>query len=471
MKKDKLNIIIVGAGVAGHELLTEFQKHFPNYYQVSGFVDDDPKKIGQVIDGVNVLGRIENLDKLISKLHINEVYISIPSAQGETIRRIIEKCQKEKVIFRIVPRLLEIIQGKVKLNQIRQINIEDLLGRAIVKSEQSIFEEEFKNKRVLVTGAAGSIGSEICRQIIQFKPEKLYGFDWWENGIFELEQELGKISSRFQGVIGNIQDYKEVKGIIHSLKPDVIFHAAAFKHVPLMQRFPAEAVKNNVFGTENVASIAYEEGVKKFVFISTDKAANPVSVMGTTKMIGENIVQRLNTKDGTKYIAVRFGNVLGSHGSVVPIFSKQIAEGGPVTVTDPDMIRFFMTITEAVQLVLHASVLGKGGEIFILDMGEPVKIYDLAKLMISLAGFVPEEEIKIEFTGKRLGEKLVEVLKSEKEVINKTTNEKIFVVKAKEEVDLADIIQGLKKVVVSHNDEKIYDILEKIAPNIQRANV
>lgn len=475
MIKKKIKVLIVGAGIAGRELSEELRKYLKRHYEIVGFIDDDQKKSNKKIDGVKVLGTSSNLSSIVREQNIEEVFIAIPSAKGEVIRNIINKCLKEKVKFKVIPRILEIVQGKVKLNQMREVQVEDLLGRAIIKSEQSIFYQNFQGKRIMVTGAAGSIGSEICRQLMEFKPKQLIAFDWWENGIFDLEMELSKKRSKLEIVIGNIQDYTKVKKAIQTFKPDIIFHAAAFKHVPLMQKNPEEAIKNNVFGTLNVAKAAFEEGVEKFVYISTDKAANPINVMGATKLIGEMIVADLNKKSislnkKTRFSAVRFGNVLGSHGSVVPIFRKQIMHGGPLTVTDKEMRRFFMTIPEAVQLVLHASTLGKGGEIFILDMGEQVSIYELAKLMIGLSGFIPEDEIKIVFTGTRSGEKISEILSSDREMLESTENEKIFIVKSNPSDNIHKILLNLRKCVNSQNIKYLLNILKKIAPNLEVGN-
>lgn len=466
-------IIIVGAGVAGRELIYEIRKYWDDYYNVIGFIDDDRKKVGKKIGTVKVLGTIASLKEILKNHQIKQIFIAIPSADGETIRKIVETCDGEKVIFKIVPRSLEIVRGRVKLEQIREIQVEDLLGRAIVRGEQPIFIKNFKDKKILVTGAAGSIGSELCRQLIQFNPSMLIAFDWWENGIFELGMELDELTTfnNYKGIIGNIQEYKKIRQTINDLKPDIIFHAAAFKHVPLMQLHPEEAVKNNIFGTLNLTRAAFEEKVKKFIYISSDKAADPINIMGTTKLIGERIIASFNKKGKTQYSAVRFGNVLGSHGSVVPVFKKQISRGGPVTVTNGNMLRYFMTIPEAVQLVLHASVLGRGGEIFILDMGEPLKIYDLAKFMIRLAGFIPEKDIEIKFTGTRPGEKMTEVLKAESEILEQTNNQKIFMVRQSYEglKELMHLIAKLKKSLIKQNNSEIFHLLKEFTPTLKES--
>lgn len=467
---EQKRVLIVGAGLAGKELLNELRKRLKKRYRVEGFVDDDIKKQGKKVKGVRVVGTIEELSELVGRYRIDEIFIAIPSAQGETIRRVIKECQKEKIIFRVVPRTLEIVEGKVKLHQVRQIEISDLLGRAIVQAEQKVFYKEFKNRRILVTGAAGSIGSEIVRQLIQFKPRKLVGVDWWESGLYELELELGEEGrgERFEPVIANIREEAMMKKIFAKHKPDYVFHAAAYKHVPMMQKYPDQAVANNVFGTEAVAKAAQESGVVKVVNISTDKAVNPTSVMGVTKAIAEKIVANYNKKGATKYISVRFGNVLGSQGSVVPIFKRQIAKGGPVTVTDPAMTRFFMMIPEAVQLVLQASLLGKGGEIFILDMGEPVNIMELAEMMIRMAGMVPGEDIEIKVVGKRPGEKMFEELAGVEEEMKRSSNSKIYKVSGngREGDGIEKILGELRKKVVELDRRGVYKILKQMAPGL-----
>ncbi|MBI4058816.1 aminotransferase class I/II-fold pyridoxal phosphate-dependent enzyme [Candidatus Microgenomates bacterium] len=472
MNKNSQKVLIVGAGVAGEELLNELRLHFKKQYQVVGFIDDDKTKIGKDIKGVKILGKIDELLLLIKKYSVDGILIAIPSAEGSTIRKILEACRGARVFFKIVPRTLEMVQGKVKLEQFRELKIEDLFGKAIVKKEQPIFESEFKDKTLIVVGAAGSIGSEICRQLIQFSPKKLIAFDWWENGLFELGFELAELASEgnFECMVGNMQDRRKVQDVIRKNRPDVIFHAAAFKHVPLMESHPLEAIRNNVFGTENLAKVAYEEGVEKFVYISTDKAASPQSVMGTTKLVGEHILASLNDLGRTKYCAVRFGNVMDSHGSVMPIFRKQIASGGPVTVTDTRMTRFMMTIPEAVQLVLHTSVIGRGGEIFVLDMGEQFRIDDLAKFMIQLAGFVPGEEIQVKYIGRRPGEKITEQLIAEDEYLEKTGHGRIFrVSQHAANIDLYDLAD-LRKAVESNNIELALMTLNKFVPNLTNHN-
>jgi FlaA1/EpsC-like NDP-sugar epimerase len=464
-------ILIVGAGVAGRELLRELTKRFKKHYLLIGLIDDDPKKQGVSVNGVKVLGQRDELKSILKEHKIDEVFIAIPSAKGDVIKDIIFKCKEAGVVFRIVPRILEIIQGKVKLEQIRDVEIEDLLGRPPVKAQQQIFINEFSGKKILVTGAAGSIGSELCRQLVQFNPASLIAVDWWENGLFELQQQLLNIAKNgsVECIIASIQDELKLQQVFKKYKPEIVFHAAAYKHVPLMQSFPEEAVTNNIFGTLAVAKVSIESGVKKYVLISTDKAVDPTSVMGTTKAIAEKVIKSLNSKGKTKFMAVRFGNVLGSNGSVVQTFKKQIASGGPVSVTDPDMVRYFMTISEAVQLVLQASIMGLGGEIFILEMGQQIKIVDLARMMITLAGFIPDEEIIIKYVGLRPGEKMYEELTTSSETMEKTAHPYINkVLSTKEaEYDLSELLAKLKESSQKKDRKDIYKLLKKVAPNLQ----
>jgi len=464
-------VLIVGAGEAGEELLEELIKHFSRRYKVAGFIDDDPQKKGKNVNGVPLVGTVDDIALKTRELNIREVFIAIPSADGKTIRRVVDECRKEKVIFKIIPRTLEIVEGKVKIHQVRQIRVQDLLGRAILKSDQQQLRKSLKGKRILVTGAAGSIGSELMRQLVQLSPELVFGTDWRESELYFLERELENLQSagNFQVFICNVQDNGRVKQLIESVRPNIVFHAAAYKHVPVMQDSPTEAVKNNVLGTQNLARVAYDAGVEKFVNVSTDKAVNPSSVMGATKLLTEQLVSQLNNGGKTKYISVRFGNVLDSEGSVIPLFEKQITQGGPVTITDMDMARYFMTIPEAVQLVLQASVLGKGGEVFILDMGERIKIIDLAELMIRLAGFIPEEDIKIKVIGKRAGEKINEELLNEQEQMMKTENKKIYRISVEQLPPnvLNQVVSDLRRAIVSNDDDQVYDALKIVAPNLQ----
>lgn len=460
----KRRILIVGAGVAGKELLKELNKNL-KLYKVVGFVDDDEGKANKKVGQVKILGTTKDLAKIIKDKKISEVLIALPSAEGDSIKRIVEVCSKQKVIFKIIPRVLEIILGRVKLPHLRELELEDLLGRPIVRSDQEKYFDYFKGKKILITGAAGSIGSELCRQLIQFNIKQLICFDIWENGLFELGQQLSPDNCVF--LVGNIRDNKKLELVFVKYKPDIVFHAAAFKHVPLMQENPDEAIQNNIFGTFNLAKVATKFKTRRFINISTDKAADPSSIMGTTKLIAERIVGNFNNKN-TKFSSVRFGNVLGSQGSVIPTFKKQIARGGPVTITHPHMTRYFMTIPEAVQLVLEASLLGEGGETFVLDMGQPIKIDEMARLLIRLSGLVPDEDIKIKYTGIRPGEKLTEILYTGSETLEKTLNEKIYKIKKNDEIyKLPEILKELKKLTYSKNRADLVHFLRKIAPNLQ----
>lgn len=425
------NVLIVGAGVAGCDVAREINRDMSTGLRIVGFIDDDPKKTGEVIYGTKVLGMRDKLGKIVSQFNVGEIIIAIPSARGEEIRKYVRLCSEMKVGFRIVPRVKEIIEGRVKLESLRRVKVEDLLGRPVVKSDIGILKEFFRNKKVLITGAAGSIGSELSRQIAAYKPAGLILLDWWENGIFNLRSEMARDFPEYEinYVIADIRDEAKINNVFSSFKPHFVFHAAAYKHVPLMEEFPEEAVKNNIFGTLNVAENAKNSKVEKFVLISTDKAANPINVMGATKLVTEGIGKMLSSQK-TKFIAVRFGNVLDSYGSVVPVFRKQIEDGGPVTVTDKKMTRYFMTISEAAQLILKAASMGCGGELFVLDMGQPVKILDLAEAMIRLSGFVPGRDITIKFIGRRAGEKFNEEIFNKKEELVLTKDGKIYISKS-----------------------------------------
>ena len=410
--------LIVGAGAAG----TMVAKHLKNSGEADlnpiGYVDDDPKKWHMDIFDIPVLGKISDIEKVVEKHKVEWIVIAIPSLKKSELNRIVDLCTKTKVKVQIMPKLEDIMTGKVSVTSFRDVEVEDLLGREPVELDMKGISEKLKGKTVLVTGAGGSIGSEICRQVSKFRPKRLLLLGHGENSIYQINLELqNKYKDKFEIIplIADIQDRDRIFEIMDRYRPQVVYHAAAHKHVPLMEYNPKEAVKNNIFGTKNVAEAAGTYKVDTFVLISTDKAVNPTNVMGATKRCAEIIIQELNQQYETKYVAVRFGNVLGSRGSVIPLFKKQIREGGPVTVTHPDMTRYFMTIPEASRLVIQAGALAKGGEIFVLDMGEPVKIVDLAKNLIKLSGFT-EEEIPITFTGIRPGEKLYEELMNEDEV-------------------------------------------------------
>jgi len=419
--------LIVGAGNTGESLLREIQRMRVAEYEVVGFIDDDPGKQGISIHDIPVLGKVERLPEICKERNIDEVSIAMPSATVPQRRRVVQVCQGTKVHFRTVPSMTDIASGRFRVSQIRDVSINDLLGREAVQLDSDSIEAFIKAKTILVTGAGGSIGSEMCRQICYYKPKLLLLVEQAENPLFYIEQELRERwpDIAVEAVVCDITDRSRVESIFDKYRPEVVIHAAAHKHVPLMELNPGEAIKNNVVGTRTLADAADKFGTVNFVMISTDKAVNPTSIMGSSKRVAEIYVQDLNRTSKTHFVTVRFGNVLGSEGSVVPIFKKQITQGGPVTVTHPEMKRYFMTIPEASQLVLQAASMGKGGEIFVLDMGEPVKIVDLARELITLSGFRPEEDIEIIFTGLRPGEKLFEELSIKGEDMQETRHPKI----------------------------------------------
>ncbi|MCO5442504.1 polysaccharide biosynthesis protein [Enterococcus faecium] len=425
------NTLIVGAGEGGRILYNSFLgSKTAQDIHVVGFVDDDPNKRNTYLSGKKVLGSLKDIPELIEKYDIQMVTIAIPSLSRKKLRRIFELVESAHVKVNTMPSMEELASGKISVSKLKTIDVVDLLGRDEVELDIESIKDQITNKVILVTGAGGSIGSEICRQIIQFDPAKLLLLGHGENSIYLIDRELRthhqKCPTEIVPIIADIQDRKKINKIMEQYHPDIVYHAAAHKHVPLMEYNPKEAVKNNIFGTKNVAEAAKAAKVKNFVMVSTDKANNPPNVMGSTKRIAEMIVTGLNEEGCTKFSAVRFGNVLGSRGSVIPVFREQIAQGGPVTVTDFRMTRYFMTIPEASRLVIQSGALAKGGEIFILDMGEPVKIVDLAKNMIRLSGY-SEDEIEIIETGIRPGEKLYEELLLDKERNDEAVYEKIFV--------------------------------------------
>ena len=422
-------VLIIGAGHAAEVVIREIHRMRVGRYRVVGLVDDDPAKQRLSIHGTPVLGGTDNIPELCEEYEVDEIIISIPSANQKELRRIIELCSGTKLNFQSLPSVGDLIDGSVTVSQIRPVDIEDLLGREAVELDTEAIGRFLNDRRILITGAGGSIGSEMCRQICHFRPERLILVEQAETPLYDIQNELRE---QFPDIpltacICDIEDRQRVMAVWEQLAPHVVVHAAAHKHVPLMEHNPCEAIKNNVFGTKNVADACCEHGVAEFVLISTDKAVNPSSVMGATKRVAEIYTQGLNGRENcvTQFKAVRFGNVLGSAGSVVPVFRKQIAAGGPVRVTHPEMLRYFMTIPEAAQLVLQAAATGSGGQIFLLDMGEPVKIVDLARQMITLSGFRPDEDIDIVFTGVRPGEKLFEELRTEGENIEPTVHPKV----------------------------------------------
>jgi FlaA1/EpsC-like NDP-sugar epimerase len=424
--KGQKRTVIYGAGDAGIALLREIRYNVVLMYEIVGFIDDSRSKSGMVLQGVRVLGNGEALSSIVKKYSVELVLIALPSVSGAQMKTVLEQCQKAGISYKTIPSFAEVIEAKDLAHKIREVAVEDLLGRSPVRLDQDRISTKLRDRTVLVTGAAGSIGAELCRQIARFRPAAIVGFDIAESALFHLQREMAQAfpDVAFHAEIGSIQNVRRLTEVFETHRPSIVYHAAAYKHVPIMETHVFEAVENNVFGTLNVALAAAGQNVEDFVMISSDKAVRPTNVMGATKRIAELVIRSLQN-GGVKYVSVRFGNVLGSNGSVVPIFKEQIAQGGPVTVTHPEMRRYFMTIPEACQLVLQSSTMGKGGEIFVLDMGEPVRIVDLARTLIFLSGFRPDEDIKIEFSGTRPGEKLFEELNTFEEETLPTFHEKI----------------------------------------------
>lgn len=475
VKSDKVskNLLIVGAGDAAAMLIKELKKHRDLNYNIKGLIDDDETKKSKRISGIKVLGNRNDIKRIADELNINEIIIAIPSVDNSESREIINICKTTKCKLKIIPGIYEIIAGSVNISQIRDVNIDDLLGREEVKLNTGSIKGYIENKTVLVTGGGGSIGSELCRQLAKFNPSLLIIVDIYENNVYDLQMELNykfpDLNKKI--IIASIRDEYKMDIIFSKLRPDVVFHAAAHKHVPLMEDNPEEAIKNNIVGTYNILRLCDKYSVKKFVQISTDKAVNPTNVMGATKRFCEIMVQAFDRISKTEYVAVRFGNVLGSNGSVIPLFKEQIKRGGPVTVTHPEINRFFMTIPEASQLVIQAGGMAKGGEIFVLDMGEPVKIADLAKDLIKLSGFEPNKDIKIEYTGLRPGEKLYEELLTSELALTNTEHNKIFIEKPDE--FSMDYINGAIEEFksVSHKPrEMIIQTLKKYVPTYHNNN-
>ena len=421
--------MVIGAGMAGALAIREFDENPSSRNKAVCLIDDDRAKLGTRIRGVRVVGTREDIPEAIQKYDVEEVVFCIPSAPLTVRNEILEICSACGVVIKALPTLSQLVDGEVTLQQVRSVSIEDLLGRTVVNTDNAAIAPKVEGRTVLVTGGGGSIGSELCRQLAALNPGKLIIFDIYENNAYDIQMELKRRHPELDllVLIGSVRDEQRVRSIFEKYRPAVVCHAAAHKHVPLMEDSPAESIKNNVFGTYKVAKAACDFGTELFILISTDKAVNPTNVMGASKRLCEMIVQSMNGRGGTRYIAVRFGNVLGSNGSVIPLFKKQIAEGGPVTVTDKRVTRFFMTIPEAVSLILQAGAYAKGGEVFVLDMGEPVHIDDMARKMIRLSGFEPDVDIKIVYTGLRPGEKLYEELLLKSEGLQKTDNSLIYI--------------------------------------------
>jgi FlaA1/EpsC-like NDP-sugar epimerase len=463
--------LLVGAGLAGVQVAKEIANRPELGFHPVGFVDDDPRKLGSVIHGIRVLGTTKSIIQLAQDRHIDDVLITIAKASGQDIRRIVELCDKVGLRTRIIPGLSELLDGRVSLNRIRPISIEDLLGRAAISLEMDAVSSLIQGKTIVVTGAGGSIGSELCRQVARLKPSKLLLIERAEAALFEIHRELSEYfpDTTMVPALADVTDAKRITNLFKSHRPKVIFHAAAHKHVPMVESNPGEAIKNNVFGSKTIADIADQMAVSTFVQVSTDKAVNPTSVMGASKRVAELYMQGMSERSSTNYISVRFGNVLGSAGSVIPVFRKQIKSGGPVTVTHPEMKRYFMTIPEASQLVIQAGAMGTGGEIFVLDMGEPVKIVDLACDLIKLSGFEPFSEIPIVFSGIRPGEKLFEELSFDAEKMDKTRHPKIFVGKL-QHVSTQAFECGLEQLsglTEATSRKEVLDALRSLVPEMQ----
>ena len=462
-KKDLINTMIIGAGEAGRLLITEINNNPTNFgNRVVCIIDDDNNKKGTYIRGIPIVGNRKEITYCCEKYKIEEIIIAMPSITKEKLSLIVDECQKSKVNIRILPNVSEMI-GKPSMKKVRQLSYEDFLGRNQIVVDVKEISSNITDKNILVTGGGGSIGSELCRQIAKCSPKKLIIFDIYENNAYEIQQELVRNYPNLdlEVIIGSVRDYDRMETVFKLYNPDEVFHAAAHKHVPLMEHSPNEAIKNNCLGTLNVVKLADKYKVKKFVLISTDKAVRPTNIMGATKRICEMIIQTYDKISKTDYVAVRFGNVLGSNGSVIPLFLKQIEAGGPVTVTHKDITRYFMTIPEAVSLVLQASVYAQGGEIFVLDMGSPVKIYDLAKKIIRFKGYEPNIDIKIKVTGLRPGEKLYEELLMDEEGLKETPN-KLIHIGMPIKMDEHKFLKDLDKLIDSAYKNKD-DIKEKVA--------
>ncbi|MCP4105923.1 MAG: polysaccharide biosynthesis protein [Desulfobacteraceae bacterium] len=462
-------ILIIGAGRMGESLLREIVQNSKIYYEVTGFIDDDPFKMNQKIHGIPVLGILQDIEEIVKQYAVDEIIIAISSASAIQMRRIVNLCKSVDVPFKTMPNMQELLEGRLNLTTIRNVRYEDLLGREPVCLDMKQIGDCLTDKNVMVTGGAGSIGSELCRQIALFKPEKLIIVDQSESGLYDME--LGLLASfpglKITPVLASVQKKQFMKRIFEKHKPDVVLHAAAYKHVPMMELHPWEAVFNNVIGTRNILELCHKHNVDRFVLVSTDKSVRPTNIMGASKRIAELLTQCYTAKNKARFMAVRFGNVVGSVGSVIPLFKKQIERGGPVTVTHPEVTRYFMTIPEACSLILQAGAIGDGGEIFILKMGVPVRIADMARDMITLSGYEPGRDIEIEYVGLRPGEKLYEELVTFGEDILKTDHEDIMVLNTKDNKSLEEINTCLETLAELAQDGDITGIkkqFKKIVP-------
>jgi FlaA1/EpsC-like NDP-sugar epimerase len=470
IRTDAKNLLIIGAGDCGEKIYREIRDNARLRYNIVGFIDDNPAKVGMKIHGIEVLGTTRELKTIYAKVRADEALIAIPSATSEQMRSIVSCCDQTNIPFKTVPSLGELIDGKVTVNGIRDVDYCDLLGRQVILLDEERIGSYLENARVLVTGAGGSIGSELCRQICRYRPSLLLLYERAESPLYEIELELKRNFSDVEIIplLADVRNRHELSRAFAAFQPQVVFHAAAYKHVPMLELQPWKAVENNIVGTNNVVEVSKEYCVDRFVFVSTDKAVRPANIMGASKRVSELIVQGQNGHGLTqnRFMTVRFGNVVGSIGSVVPLFKSQIAKGGPVTVTHPDVTRYFMTIPEACQLILQAGAMGEGGEIFILDMGTPIKIADMAKDLIRLSGFEPDVGIEIEYIGLRPGEKLYEELITEGEGIVPTSHEKILVLRglARDQVVLNGKIDELARLAQDHKGKEIKLKLLEIVP-------
>ena len=427
--KDTKNVMIIGAGEAGRSLIREFSHRDMRAYKVVCLIDDNPSKNNRILEGIPIVGGREDIPHAVKKYNIKKIIYAIPTSNGQTKKEILDICSATGCEIQVVPGIFQLVNGEVRMESLRSVDVQDLLGRDTIQVNWLEIGKYITGKRVMVTGGGGSIGSELCRQIAKNHPEELVIFDIYENNAYDIQMELNRTHPylNLKVLIGSVRNTARVESVLDTYRPHLVFHAAAHKHVPLMEDSPNEAIKNNVMGTYKMAKAAAKYGVSKFVLISTDKAVNPTNIMGASKRLCEMVVQMMGRTTNTEFVAVRFGNVLGSNGSVIPLFKQQIANGGPVTVTHPEIIRFFMTIPEAVSLVLQAGYYAKGGEIFVLDMGQPVRIADMARNLIRLSGLVPDVDIKIEYTGLRPGEKLYEELLMDEEGLQETENKLIHI--------------------------------------------
>lgn len=467
---DKRNLLIIGAGDATKVMIKSIKDYMKDRYNIVGIIDDSKDKIGFQISGVKILGNRNQISQICKEKQVQDIFFSIANIDSKNKKEILHICQQTKARVRILPSVADIIKNKNLLENLKNVEIDDILGRDPIKLDNENIGSLIKGNTILVTGGGGSIGSELCRQIAKYEPKTLVIFDIYENNAYNIQMELQRNypTLDLKAIIGSVRDIKKVENVFETYRPTLVFHAAAHKHVPLMEVSPLEAIKNNIFGTYNVVNASDKYNVKKFVLISTDKAVNPTNIMGATKRMCEMIIQTKNKVSKTDYAAVRFGNVLGSNGSVVPLFKEQIEKGGPVTVTHKDIIRYFMTISEAAQLVLQAATYAKGGEIFVLDMGQPVKIYDLAVSMIKLSGYEPEVDIPIKITGLRPGEKLYEELLMGEEGLTRTEHEKIFIGQPLD-MDITEIerkLASLRELIQDehHSYEEIKNKMKKVVP-------